>query len=121
MNKRGFTLIELLATVVILCIIFLFSTPRIIGLIRNAESKNKSIIEEKLIVAGKDYVSDYNKNFIQNFINVNDTGCISAEELIDVGLIESDEVYILGSTMYVKVVLEADDKLDYSVCYSNCC
>lgn len=121
MNNKGFTLIELLATVVILCIVFLFATPKIIGIIRNAESKNNSIIEEKLIVAGKEYVSDYNKTFIQNFINVNDTGCISAEELIDVGLIDSNEVYTLGNTMYVKVVLEENDILDYSVCYSNCC
>jgi prepilin-type N-terminal cleavage/methylation domain-containing protein len=121
MNNKGFTLIELLATVVILGILFLFLTPKILNVIKNAENKNKQIIETKLIDAGKEYVTDYNKEFIQNFVNVNDYGCISISELIDVGLVDQDEVSILDGAISIKVKLLADDNLEYTICYASCC
>jgi len=120
MNNKGFTLIELLATVVILAVLFLFMTPKIINIIRDAENKNKQIVETKIIDAGKEYVTDYNKEFIQNFVNVNDYGCISINELIDVGLVDEDEVSIIEAVS-VKVKLLADDKLEYTICYASCC
>lgn len=120
MKNKGFTLIELLATVVILGVIFLFITPKILDIIKDADNKNKQIIEAKLIDAGKEYINDYNKDFINDFVNVNDYGYISVSELIDDGLMDAEEAEILGGAVSVKVVLLADDKLEYSVCYSSC-
>jgi len=118
MNKKGFTLIELLAVVVILVIIFLISTPKILDVIKEANTTNKTLIEEKIIAAGKEYVTDYNKELVQSFINVGDTGYISTNELIDAGLIDSDEVNSLDGTVTVKVVLGENDILTYSIIYS---
>lgn len=120
MKNKGFTLIELLATVVILGVIFLFITPKIIDIIKNADSKNKEIIEAKLIEAGKEYVNDYNKDFINDFVNVNDYGYITVSELVDVGLMDAEEAEVLDGAVSVKIVLLEDDKLEYSVCYSSC-
>lgn len=117
MKKTGFTLIELLATIVILGIIFLFVTPNIINLINQAKETNKSIIEEKLIDAGKEYVNEYKKDFTKNFTEVNTTVYISVAELIDIGLIDQDEVSNLPDGVSIKVVLKENDVLEYSVSY----
>jgi prepilin-type N-terminal cleavage/methylation domain-containing protein len=118
MKRNAFTLIELLATIVILSIIFLFVTPNIIKLINEAKESNRAIIEEKLIDAGKEYVSEYNKDFVKNFINVDDTAYISVTELIEIGLIDQEEVNNLNGNVSVKVVLKENDTLEYSINYS---
>ena len=117
--KRGFTLIELLATVVILSILFLFVTPKLSALMEQAEANNKAIIEEKLIDAGRLYITDYNKSFLNNFKDVGTVAYITTAELIDVGLIDAVEISNLGANVSVKVELMDDDILDYSVYYGS--
>ncbi len=118
MKKNAFTLVEIIATIVILSIIFLFTTPKIINVINDTKAKNKLLIEEKLIEAGREYVSEYNKSFLSNFKDVGTTAYINSAELIDAGLIEEKEVANLGTGVSVKIELMANDVLNYSVYYN---
>lgn len=115
--KKGFTLIELLATVIILTIIFLFATPKIIGIINDAKATNIEIIENKIIDAAREYVNEYDKDYLQNFINIGDVGYITVTELIDCGLIDDKEVNNLDSIPSVKLELLANDIVEYSIYY----
>lgn len=118
MRRNAFTLVEIIATIVILSIIFLFTTPKIINLINDTKAKNKVLIEEKLIQAGKEYVSEYNKEFLKNFKDVGTTAYINSAELIDAGLIDEKEVINLGGSVSIKIELMEDDVLNYSIYYN---
>lgn len=118
MKKNAFTLVEIIATIVILSIIFLFTTPKIINLINDTNDKNKILIEEKLIQAGKEYISEYNKEFLKNFVDVGTTAYINSAELVDAGLIEEKEITNLGGNVSVKIELMENDVLQYTVYYN---
>lgn len=119
MKKNAFTLIELIATVVVLCIVFLFVTPKLVELINKNENKNKEIIEEKLLDAGREYVSTYNRSFKTNFTDVNDTAYITIQELVEIGLFDSSDVSIVGNNARIKVVLGEYETLHYSIDYTS--
>lgn len=118
MKKNAFTLVEIIATIVILSIIFLFTTPKIINLINDTKAQNKILIEEKLIQAGKEYISEYNKDFLKNFVDVGTTAYINSAELVDAGLIEEKEVANLGVSVSVKIELMENDVLNYTIHYN---
>ena len=117
--KKGFTLIELLATVVILSILFLFITPKITTLINQAEENNKAIIEEKVIDAGRAYITEYNKSFLDNFKTVGTIAYITSNELLSAGLIDEGEIDNLDSPVSVKVELLDNDVLEYTIYYGS--
>lgn len=119
MKEKGFTLVELIATVLILAIVFLYITPKIIEVMNNADDKNVAFIEEKIIAAAKEYVVDYDKTFISGFENVNDTRYIEIETLIEKDLVELDEVNELGNNFSIKVILNSNDVLEYSIYYTQ--
>lgn len=119
MKEKGFTLIELIATVLILAIVFLYVTPKVIEVMNRADNNSIAIIEEKVIAAAKEYVIDYDKTFINRFQNLNDTDYININNLITAGLVDIDDANELGNNASVKVVLNENDVLEYSMYYSQ--
>lgn len=118
MKRNGFSLVELIATVVILCILFLFVAPRIVDVIKDNENQNKEIIETRVVEAAKEYVISYDRIFLNSFITVGYIDYISLSELVEAGLIKESDATELGNNASIKVELLADDKLSYTVYYS---
>lgn len=115
MKKDGFTLVELLAVVIILAIISLFVMPKVADLIKSGNSTNKSIIEQKLLAVARTYTNDYDTRFFNRFVNVGYASIITKDELIDAGLVTSDEVALIENFRGVRVELLDNNKIKYTI------
>ena len=115
MKKDGFTLVELLAVVIILAIISLFVMPKVADLIKSGNSTNKSIIEQKLLAVARTYTNDYDTRFFNRFVNVGYASIITKDELIDAGLVTSDEVALVEDFRGVRVELLDNNKIKYTI------
>ena len=116
MKKIAFTLIEIICTVVILCLLFLFITPKLSGLINRNEEQLKKQMEVKIIDAAKEYVTSYDKTFTSN-LREGDTKNINLSVLINAGLIDEKELTDADISLngYVVVSINENDKLVYTV------
>ena len=115
MKKDGFTLVELLAVVIILAIISLFVMPKVADLIKSGNSTNTSIIEQKLLAVARTYTNDYDTRFFNRFVNVGYASIITKDELIDAGLVTSDEVALIEDFRGVRVELLDNNKIKYTI------
>lgn len=115
MKKNGFTLVELLAVVIILAIISLFVMPKVADLIKSGNSTNTSIIEQKLLTVAKTYTNDYDTRFFNRFVNTGYASIITKDELIDAGLVTSDEVALVEDFRGVRVELLDNNKIKYTI------
>lgn len=115
MKKDGFTLVELLAVVIILAIISLFVMPKVADLIKSGNSTNTSIIEQKLLTVARTYTNDYDTRFFNKFINTGYASIITKDELIDAGLVTSDEVALVEDFRGVRVELLDNNKIKYTI------
>lgn len=115
MKKDGFTLVELLAVVIILAIISLFVMPKVADLIKSGNSTNTSIIEQKLLTVARTYTNDYDTRFFNRFVNVGYASIITKDELIDAGLVTSDEVSLVEDFRGVRVELLDNNKIKYTI------
>ena len=115
MKKDGFTLVELLAVVIILAIISLFVMPKVADLIKSGNNTNTSIIEQKLLAVARTYTNDYDTRFFNRFVNVGYASIITKDELIDAGLVTSDEVALIEDFRGVRVELLDNNKIKYTI------
>ena len=115
MKKDGFTLVELLAVVIILAIISLFVMPKVADLIKSGNSTNTSIIEQKLLTVARTYTNDYDTRFFNRFVNVGYASIITKDELIDAGLVTSDEGALVEDFRGVRVELLDNNKIKYTI------
>ncbi len=115
MKKDGFTLVELLAVVIILAIISLFVMPKVADLIKSGNNTNTSIIEQKLLAVARTYTNDYDTRFFNRFVNVGYASIITKDELIDAGLVTSDEVALIENFRGVRVELLDNNKIKYTI------
>lgn len=115
MKKDGFTLVELLAVVIILAIISLFVMPKVADLIKSGNSTNTSIIEQKLLTVARTYTNDYDTRFFNRFVNTGYASIITKDELIDAGLVTSDEVSLVEDFRGVRVELLDNNKIKYTI------
>lgn len=115
MKKDGFTLVELLAVVIILAIISLFVMPKVADLIKSGNSTNTSIIEQKLLTVARTYTNDYDTRFFNRFVNVGYASIITKDDLIDAGLVTSDEVALIEDFRGVRVELLDNNKIKYTI------
>ena len=118
MKKDGFTLVELLAVVIILTILYLFVMPKVTDLIKDGNKTDEYIIQNKIITAAKEYTSNYDTRFLNDFINVGYSKYISKEDLINNKLLDENEVESIGF-FKVKVTLKEDNKLEYTISYDD--
>ena len=118
MKKKGFTLIELLAVIVVLALTFLFIAPKISNLIKEGEETQKILLEEKIIAATRDYVTN-NSDIYQNLINEGDYNYILKEELIDLNIVDEEDLDELTDFAGVKIELLEDDKIEYTIEYGG--
>lgn len=118
-SSMGFTLIELLAVVVILALTYLFVIPEITSLIKRGQSTNKTITEERIINAAKDYIYNYDEDFYKDFVNVGDVSYVSKEDLLNSNLLKEEDIKDLDKFKSVKCELLEDDKLKYTVIYDE--
>ena len=118
MKKDGFTLVELLAVIIILAILYLFVMPKVTDLIKDRNKTDEYIIQNKIITAAKEYTSNYNTRFLNDFINVGYSKYISKEDLINNKLLDENEVENIGF-FKVKVTLKEDNKLEYTISYDD--
>ena len=114
-KKKGFTLVELLAVVIILAIISLFVMPKVADLIKSGNSTNTSIIEQKLLTVARTYTNDYDTRFFNRFVNTGYASIITKDELIDAGLVTSDEVSLVEDFRGVRVELLDNNKIKYTI------
>jgi len=119
MKKNAFTLIEILAVIVILSLTFLFIISEISELIKRGENTNKDLVEERLINAAKEYVTNYDDDFYDDMINVGDVKYISKEELFNNNLIEEEDIKDFETFTRIKCELLENDKLKYTIEYST--
>lgn len=115
MKKDGFTLVELLAVVIILAIISLFVMPKVADLIKSGNNTNTSIIEQKLLAVARTYTNDYDTRFFNRFVNVGYASIITKDDLIDAGLVTSDEVALVEDFRGVRVELLDNNKIKYTI------
>ena len=116
MNKNnGFTLVELLAVVIILALTFVFVAPKMASLIKEGNNTEVRLIEQKALVSAKNYVNNYDTNFLNNFIEVGHTKTVYKQDLIDNGLMTIDEISQIEDFRGVQVKLLEDDKLEYTI------
>ena len=115
MKKDGFTLVELLAVVIILAIISLFVMPKVADLINSGNSTNTSIIEQKLLAVARTYTNDYDTRFFNRFVYVGYASIITKDDLIDAGLVTSDEVALVEDFRGVRVELLDNNKIKYTI------
>lgn len=116
MNKKnGFTLVELLAVVVILALTFMFVAPKMASLIREGNNTEVRLIEQKALVSAKNYINNYDTNFLNNFIQVGYTKTVYKQDLIDNGLMTLDEISQIEDFRGVQVKLLENDKLEYTI------
>ena len=118
MKKDGFTLVELLAVIIILAILYLFVMPKVTDLIKDGNKTDKYIIQNKIITAAKEYASNYDTSFLNDFINVGYSKYISKEDLINNKLLDENELDSIGF-FKVKVTLKEDNKLEYTISYDD--
>ena len=117
-NKKGFTLIELLAVIVILALTFLFVIPEMTTIIKKGENTNKTLVEERIINAAKEYASNKN-DFFNDMILVGDSKNISKEDLLNSSLITEDDIASLEDFAYVKCEIVENDKIKYTIIYEE--
>ena len=118
MKKRGFTLVELLAVIVILGVVFLFIVPRLSTLIKKGEKNQKDILEERVLIAAKEYVSNYNRNFYDVLVNEGDYNYVYRTDLLKSGLVDEKELKELGNNLVgVKGELLDNDNIKYTLAY----
>lgn len=118
MKKNGFTLVELLAVIIILAILYLFVMPKVTDLIKDGNKTDEYIIQNKIITAAKEYTSNYDTRFLNDFINVGYSKYISKEDLINNKLLDENELDSIGF-FKVKVTLKEDNKLEYTISYDD--
>ncbi len=110
--NKAFTLVELLAVIVILGILYTF----MLSSIKNLNNKTEvELIEERILVAAKEYVNEYDKGFYSNFFVEGDINYIYKSDLVNTGLIEEDITD--DSNFVVKGELIKNDKIKYTVEY----
>lgn len=114
-NRNGFTLIELLAVVVILALTFMFIAPKMASLIKEGNNTEVRLIEQKALVSAKNYINNYDTNFLNNFIEVGYTKTVYKRDLIDTGLMTLDEISQIEDFRGVQVKLLENDKLEYTI------
>ena len=114
-KKNGFTLVELLSVVVILALTFMFVAPKMVSLIKEGNNTEVRLIEQKALVSAKNYVNNYDTNFLNNFIEVGHTKTVYKEDLIDNGLMTLEEVEQIEDFRGVQVKLLENDKLEYTI------
>ncbi len=118
MKKNGFTLVELLAVIIILAILYLFVMPKVTDLIKDGNKTDEYIIQNKIITAAKEYTSNYDTRFLNDFVNIGYSKYISKEDLINNKLLDENEVENIGF-FKVKVTLKEDNKLEYTISYDD--
>ena len=115
--KKGFTLVEILAVVVLLLVVMLFTTPVLKKLINNGDEKERALIEERILIAAKEYASSYDNGFYDKLVNVGDYNFVYKTDLLKSGLIELDDLDKLDRLVGVKGELLVDDKVKYTLSY----
>ena len=111
MNKKAFTLIELIASIIILVVIVLISTPNIIKMIDKARETSRDAAQERVLDAAQEYIYSYNRNVLTGLVEEGDTRYVSIDALLSFGLIKQADVDLLDSdTVYI--ALELDSNLD---------
>ena len=114
-KKNGFTLVELLAVVIILALTFMFVAPKMASLIKEGNNTEIRLIEQKALVSARNYVNNYDTNFLNNFIEIGHEKTIYKQDLIDSGLMTIDEISQIEDFRGVKVTLLENDKLEYTI------
>ena len=117
MKRNGFTLVEIIAVVVILLIITLFATPTLKKLIANGNKTGKEIIEERVLIAAKEYASSYNNSFYDKLVKTGDYNYIYKTDLLNSGLIDDEDIAMLDNFVGVKGELLSNDKIKYTLSY----
>ena len=115
--KKGFTLVEILAVVVLLLVVMLFTTPVLKKLINNGDEKERALIEERILIAAKEYASSYDNGFYDKLVKVGDYNYVYKTDLLKSGLIELDDLDKLDRLVGVKGELLVDDKVKYTLSY----
>lgn len=114
--KKGFTLVELLAVIVILGLLYTFMLPTL----KNMDNKKEiELIENKVINAAKEYALEFDKSFFTKFYNEGDTNYVCKDKLIQNDLLDLDEISVLDNFVAIKGVLNKEDKITYSIYYSD--
>lgn len=120
LKSLGFTLIELLATLFILLIIVVISTPNIEKMFNKSEVMKKASTEERLIDAAKQYTTIYNRSVLNGLVSVGDKTQITADSLVKLGLIEQSEIDILEEdTVFIVATLNSSSQIEYTVEYNQ--
>ena len=114
-NKKAFTLVELLAVVIILALTFMFVAPKMASLIKEGNNNEVRLIEQKALVSAKNYINNYDTNFLNNFIEVGHTKTVYKQDLIDNGLMTLEEIEQIEDFRGVQVKLLENDKLEYTI------
>ena len=115
--KKGFTLVEIIAVVVILLVITLFATPVLKRLITNGNKTEREIIEERVLIAAKEYASSYNNSFYDKLVKTGDYNYIYKTDLLNSGLIDDEDIAMLDNFVGVKGELLSNDKIKYTLSY----
>ncbi len=115
--RKGFTLVEIIAVVVILLVITLFTTPVLKKLINNGNDKERAIIEERVLVAAKEYASSYDNSFYDKLVRTGDYNYIYKTDLVNSGLIDEEDISTLDNLIGVRGELLLNDNIKYTLSY----
>lgn len=94
-TNKGFTLIELLIAIAIIAIVFTLGYFLVVSIIDYSNNKSKSINENLIIDAGKQYAMEFkNQNGFSKYTNDDDVTkfCISLNTLLNYGIYNNNEV-----------------------------
>ena len=103
LNRSGFTLVEVLAVIVILSVILAIIIPGVNGLINKNKEYNLEHLKNSVIVAAKNYFSDYRYDIKLDGTCGSNQGTINVKEINKVELDNSKlEIQTLISNEYLK-------------------
>lgn len=114
MKKKAFTLIELLGVIILLGIILLIAIPAITKYLKIGTNKYYNNVEEVLVAAGRDYISDYDTLLPREIGNVT---ILSLNELVSNKYLDK-VVDSKGNSCEAKVAVKKVAKKEYE--YYSC-
>ena len=120
MNKKikGFTIVEILAVVVIIAILSIVVIPNITVYMESAEDDFNQNVKKQLLLAGKNYYSDYTERIpTNNSIKIADY--VSAQELSSSGYTSKDYVDYKGNNCMEKsyvISYNEGNGVNYNAC-----
>lgn len=113
--KKGFTLIELISVVIIMGLIMAAVVPTVLNQIKGKEADISETSKQVIYLATNEYVKN---DKISYPIKSNNVFCITLEELVNAGKLQSpvmDGTNTISLNRIVKVTVNAFNDLEYSL------